>query len=55
MLYGYFVLVVHRNDMKMEMMGCKMSIDILSIANYSTEAKETFFLGGGVENINRYL
>ena len=54
MLYGYFVLVVHLNDINMEMMNCKRSIDILSIADYSIEAKETFF-GGGVENINRYL
>jgi len=46
MLYGYFVLVVHLNDIKTEMMNCKRSIDILSMADYSIEAKETFFLGG---------
>jgi hypothetical protein len=39
------LVVVHLNDIKMEIMNCKRSIDILRRADYSIEAKETFFLG----------
>ena len=47
LLYGYLVDVVHLNDIKMKMTNRKRSIDNLSRADYSIEAKQTFFFGNG--------
>jgi hypothetical protein len=53
MLYGYLVDVVNVNDIKTKMMNCEGSIDILSRADYSIEAKQSFFWE--MENIYHHL